>query len=134
MGSYDEMKGNNDEVVNFQVDVQNIYQEVFHYRFHFILSIGYFFYNATATKSVVKNLLVDILNIYLEVDNFIIVSFHFIITAHRISFYFIPFLCRCNKFSLLKRFIYVKEVSGIGSSLHFMDQIFIIYFYVLMST
>ena len=33
MGSYDGVKGNNDEVVNFQVDVQNIYQEVFHYRF-----------------------------------------------------------------------------------------------------
>ena len=32
MGSYDGVEESNDEVVNFQVDVQNIYQEVFHYR------------------------------------------------------------------------------------------------------
>ena len=33
MGSYDGVEESNDEVVNFQVDVQNINQEVFHYRF-----------------------------------------------------------------------------------------------------
>ena len=33
MDSYDGVEESNDEVVNFQVDVQNIYQEVFHYRF-----------------------------------------------------------------------------------------------------
>ena len=85
-------------------------------------------------KSVVKNFLVDILNIYLEVDNFIIAFFNSIITAHGVSFYFILLLVSCNKFSLLKHIIWMKEVSGIGSSLHFRDQIFIIYFYVLMST
>ena len=33
MGSYDGVEESNDAVVNFQVNVQNIYQEVFHYKF-----------------------------------------------------------------------------------------------------
>ena len=81
-----------------------------------------------------ENFLVDILNTYLEVGNFIIILSHSIITPHRISFYLVHILCSFNKFIMLRHVVQMKEVSSIDSSLHFRIRFFIKYFYVLIST
>ena len=105
MSSYDGVRRNNDEVANFQVDIQNFYPEVFHYRFHFnlfilLLLLQYYSYQNCSEK---------LLGRYSE---HLLGSWqlhHCFLSLHRnylrISFYFISLLFLCNKFSILKHAI-----------------------------